>query len=608
MKWQFKQILFVVTDILFINASIIAGYFIRFSYRIPPAYLNNYYKSFIPISIIMITCFCLFKLYKSVWKYASMDELNSLIAAVTVGSIVCFLYGVVVGYRLPISTYFVMWVLTIMACGGIRFLRRLLGSIELLPSEVIKKSKRTLIIGAGDAGAIVVKEMKKHPELGYIPVAFIDDDKEKMGRMIHGIQIVGGRDRIQDIVKNKDIDEILIALPSADIEDRKQIIKLCNETGCKLKTLPGIYEIIDEKVSVKQIRDVEIDDLLGREPVKLNIDEIAGYLAGKVVMVTGGGGSIGSELCRQIARFNPKKLLILDIYENNAYDLQMELNRKYPNLNKEVLIASVRDRKRLEEIFAKYHIDVVFHAAAHKHVPLMEANPKEAIKNNVVGTLNVAECADKYKVKKFVQISTDKAVNPTNIMGATKRVCEMIIQSIDKISDTEFVAVRFGNVLGSNGSVIPLFKKQIQSGGPVTVTDPEINRYFMTIPEAAQLVIQAGAMAKGGEIFILDMGKPVKIVDLARDLIRLSGLEPDKDIKIVFTGLRPGEKLYEELLMNEEGLQTTKHKKIFIGKPGNFDFTEVKAGIMEMYNRLNCDDETVFDMMEKFVPTYKKKD
>jgi FlaA1/EpsC-like NDP-sugar epimerase len=277
-------------------------------------------------------------------------------------------------------------------------------------------------------------------------------------------------------------------------------------------------------------------------------------------------------------------------------------------LNKEVLIASVRDRKRLEEIFAKYHIDVVFHAAAHKHVPLMEANPKEAIKNNVVGTLNVAECADKYKVKKFVQISTDKAVNPTNIMGATKRVCEMIIQSIDKISDTEFVAVRFGNVLGSNGSVIPLFKKQIQSGGPVTVTDPEINRYFMTIPEAAQLVIQAGAMAKGGEIFILDMGKPVKIVDLARDLIRLSGLEPDKDIKIVFTGLRPGEKLYEELLMNEEGLQTTKHKKIFIGKPGNFDFTKVKAGIMEMYNRLNCDDETVFDMMEKFVPTYKKKD
>lgn len=607
MKRQFKQAALVFLDIIFINVSIFVAYFIKFQWLIPPAYLHIYFKSFIPITIIMITSFYIFKLYKSIWRYASIDELNSVIFGVTAGTVASFLYGLIVGYRLPYSAYFVMWALTIMASGGIRFLRRVIGSIEMAPREVVKNSKRTLIIGAGDAGAMIVREMKKRPEIGYIPVGFIDDEESKTGKVIHGVPIIGRRNDIIQIVNDKDIDEILIAMPSTDDKDRREIISICSETGCKLKTVPGIYELIDGKVTMSQIRDVEIEDLLGRDPIELNIDEIAGYVKNKVIMVTGGGGSIGSELCRQIVRFNPKKLIILDNYENGAYDLQMELNKKAPYIDKEVIIASVRERDRLEEIFERFRPQVLFHAAAHKHVPLMEGNPKEAIKNNIVGTLNLAECADKYGVQRFVQISTDKAVNPTNIMGASKRVCEMIIQSIDKVSKTEFVAVRFGNVLGSNGSVIPLFKKQIASGGPVTVTHPEITRYFMTIPEAAQLVIQAGAMAKGGEIFILDMGKPVKMVDLARDLIKLSGFEPDKEIKIEFIGLRPGEKLYEELLMDEEGIQNTKHKKIFIGKPGEFEFSEVKEKIRMLQDKLECDDEAVFDAVEDMVPTYKRK-
>lgn len=607
MKRQFKQAALVVLDIIFINVSIFVAYFIKFQWLIPGAYLEIYFKSFIPITIIMIISFYFFRLYKSIWRYASIDELNSVIFAVTAGAFTSFLYGIIIGYRLPYSAYFVMWALTIMASGGIRFLRRVIGSIEMVPSEVLKRSKRILIVGAGDSGAMLVREMRKRPEMGYIPVAFVDDEESKKGKIIHGVPIIGQRNDILQIVNDKDIDEILIAMPSADNSDIREIINICSETGCKLKTLPGIYELIDEKVTISQIRDVEIEDLLGRDPVELNIEEIAGYVKNKVIMVTGGGGSIGSEICRQMTRFNPKKLIILDIYENGVYDLQMELNKKAPHIDKEVIIASVRERNRLEEVFERFRPQVIFHAAAHKHVPLMENNPKEAIKNNIIGTLNLAQCADKYGVQKFVQISTDKAVNPTNIMGATKRVCEMIIQSINKVSKTEFVAVRFGNVLGSNGSVIPLFKKQIASGGPVTVTHPEITRYFMTIPEAAQLVIQAGAMAKGGEIFILDMGKPVKMVDLARDLIKLSGFEPDKDIQIQFVGLRPGEKLYEELLMDEEGIQNTKHKKIFIGKPGEFEFEKVKESIGILQDKLECDDEVVFDAVEELVPTYKRK-
>lgn len=607
MNRRFKEILLVILDAIFINTSILIGYILRFDWSIPGHEIAPYIKTFIPITLIMIITFYAFKLYKSIWRYASVDELLYVIIATTMGSLFCYVFGVAVKLALPRSVYLMMWAFLIISSGGIRFFRRLISSIEMLPRDVIKNSERTLIYGAGDAGSMVVKEMKKHPEGGYIPVGFIDDDKSKIGKYIHGIPIIGTRENLKEIAKDKDIDEILIALPSATKEEKSEILNACSATNVKLKTLPGIYEFIDGDLSVKQIRNVEIEDLLGRDPIELNIDDIAGYLSGKVVMVTGGGGSIGSELCRQIARFNPKLLVILDIYENNAYDLQMELDYRHPELKKEVVIASIRDKKRLEEVFDKYRPDVVFHAAAHKHVPLMEMNPKEAIKNNVVGTLNLVECADKYHTKKLVQISTDKAVNPTNIMGATKRMCEMIIQAIDKVSNTEFVAVRFGNVLGSNGSVIPLFKKQIKNGGPVTVTHPEITRYFMTIPEAAQLVIQAGAMAKGGEIFVLDMGKPVKIVDLARDLIRLSGFDPDKDIKIEFTGLRPGEKLYEELLMNEEGLQKTAHKKIFIGKPGDYDFNKLKDNIRNLSETLDKSDDDVFNKMEELVPTYKGK-
>lgn len=615
MNSRFKVISFMLIDMIFINVSIFIGYFARFSWSIPRAYMYIYSKNAIAISIIMLACFWGFRLYKSLWKYASVDELMSVILAVTCGTALSFLYGQFLtavegnGFtmRLPISVYLMMWSFTILSCGGIRFLIRLSYSMDLVPRESVTKMKRTLIIGAGDAGAIIAKEMKKRPETGYLPIGFIDDDESKRGKYIYNIPVLGNRNDIASIVESRNIEQILIALPSVDEKDRMEIMNICSETGCKLKTLPGIYEIIDDNISISQVRDVEIDDLLGRSPVKLNIDEIAGYLKDKVVLVTGGGGSIGSELCRQISRFSPKELLILDEYENGAYDIQMELNFKHPEVKKRVLIANIREKYRLEEIFSSYNIDVVFHAAAHKHVPLMEDNPKEAIKNNVFGTLNLVECADKYNVKKFVQISTDKAVNPTNIMGATKRICEMIIQSIDRRSKTEFVAVRFGNVLGSNGSVIPLFKRQIKEGGPVTVTHPDIIRYFMTISEAAQLVIQAGAMAHGGEIFILDMGKPVKILDLAKNLIRLSGFEPDKDIKIKFTGLRPGEKLYEELLMDEEGLKSTAHSKIFIGKPGEYDFEELKRELYTFHNALESDDEAVFDMMENIVPTYKRK-
>jgi len=435
----------------------------------------------------------------------------------------------------------------------------------------------------------------------------IDDNKSKHRSRILGVPVYGGRESIQKVSEQKDIDEIIVAIPSAPKNEVRKILNECKKTKCKLKILPGMYELIDGKVAIKNIREVQIEDLLGREPVKVNIEEISQYLKDQIVLVTGGGGSIGSELCRQIARFEPKKLLILDIYENSTYMLHQELLKHYSSLNQEVIIASVQDRPRMEAIFDKYRPQIVYHAAAHKHVPLMESNPTEAIKNNVFGTMNVAECADKYGAKRFVLISTDKAVNPTNIMGATKRIAEMIIQSMDANSNTEFVAVRFGNVLGSNGSVIPIFKKQIEEGGPVTVTHPEINRYFMTIPEAVQLVIQAGAMAKGGEIFVLDMGEPVKIVDLARDLIRLSGFEPDVDIKIEFTGLRPGEKLYEELLTAEEGLAATKHEKIFVGKPVYNDIHSLREEIEKLkLVLLQESNETVIDMLKYLVPTYKR--
>jgi FlaA1/EpsC-like NDP-sugar epimerase len=511
-------------------------------------------------------------------------------------------------YRMPMSIIIISWVLNIVLIGGSRFMLRIMYSMDAYKYRDSYNPKNILVYGAGDAGDMLIRELKKHPEMGEIPVAVLDDDSTKIGKKINGIPIAGGRDKIKEIIEEYNIEEIIFAIPSANIRDRREVLNICKQNNIKLKTIPGIYEIIEGKVSISKIRDVNIEDLLGREPVRLDNAGIDGYIKNKTILVTGGGGSIGSELCRQVAKFKPKKLIILDIYENNAYDLQMELNTTFPSLDKEVVIASVRDRNKMEFIFGKYKPEVVFHAAAHKHVPLMESNPSEAIKNNIIGTLNVAECSDIYNVKRFVMISTDKAVNPTNIMGATKRVCEMIIQSINSKSKTEFVAVRFGNVLGSNGSVIPLFKKQIANGGPVTVTHPEITRFFMTIPEAAQLVLQAGAMAKGGEIFVLDMGQPVKILDLAKDVIRLSGFEPDKDIKINFSGLRPGEKLYEELLTEAEALDKTVHDKIFVGKIQYNDFDSLKMNIrnLEQLSIKNMDKD-IFELMEKLVPTYVRK-
>ena len=465
---------------------------------------------------------------------------------------------------------------------------------------------RVLIIGAGCAGEMVVKELEKNPQLNKKAVAIIDDDITRIGDQVSGVDIVGTRNSILKIVKLYKIDEIIFSIANISKKGKKEIIDICKNTNCKIKTIPGIYEIIDGKVDIKQVRDVEIEDLLGREPIEVDFNLMGSYIQDSTILVTGAGGSIGSELCRQIANIRPKKLIMLDNYENNLYSIQQELIRKYGDSIKMIaVVASIREQKRMEKIFDKYRPEVVFHAAAHKHVPLMENSPGEAIKNNIFGTLNVAMLSSKYNVKRFLLISTDKAVNPTNVMGATKRAAEMIIQSLNEESKTEFVAVRFGNVLGSNGSVIPLFKKQIEEGGPVTVTHPKIIRYFMTIEEAVGLVIQAGGMAKGGEIFVLDMGEPVKILDLAKNLIRLSGFEPDVDIKIVFTGLRPGEKLYEELLMSEEGLLDTKHKKIFIGRPIDFDKNDLQKYLIELRDIvLEEDDELMEQAMKNLVPTF----
>lgn len=465
---------------------------------------------------------------------------------------------------------------------------------------------RVLIIGAGCAGEMVVKELEKNPQLNKKAVAIIDDDITRIGDQVSGVDIVGTRNSILKIVKLYKIDEIIFSIANISKKGKKEIIDICKNTNCKIKTIPGIYEIIDGKVDIKQVRDVDIEDLLGREPIEVEFNLMGSYIQDSTILVTGAGGSIGSELCRQIANIRPKKLIMLDNYENNLYSIQQELIRKYGDSIKMIaVVASIREQKRMEKIFDKYRPEVVFHAAAHKHVPLMENSPGEAIKNNIFGTLNVAMLSSKYNVKRFLLISTDKAVNPTNVMGATKRAAEMIIQSLNEESKTEFVAVRFGNVLGSNGSVIPLFKKQIEEGGPVTVTHPKIIRYFMTIEEAVGLVIQAGGMAKGGEIFVLDMGEPVKILDLAKNLIRLSGFEPDVDIKIVFTGLRPGEKLYEELLMSEEGLLDTKHKKIFIGRPIDFDKNDLQKYLIELRDIvLEEDDELMEQAMKNLVPTF----
>lgn len=605
-KKRIRIMLLLIVDILIVNAVYYMALYLRFDGNIDMQYLQVYESSFLYLTVIKIAVFWYFKLYESIWKYASIEEMSQIIIACIVANMGCITYIALNHSMLPRSVYVIVGMLDMAFIGGVRLSYRTIRRLKST-SNLKGNKKRVLVVGGGDAGAIVIKEFKNHKELNSNPVAIIDDDVTKEGRLINGVPVVGQRYDIMGAVHRYTIDEIVIAIPSIEKSDLREIIGEAERTKVRVRILPGIYELIDGQVDISKIRDVQIEDLLGRDQVKLDNKNINEYIENKTVLVTGGGGSIGSELCRQIAKFRPSKLIILDIYENNAYDIQNELKAKYGEmLNLKVLIASVRDAKNIDNIMKEYRPNVVFHAAAHKHVPLMEDSPKEAIKNNVFGTFNVVNASDKYNVNKFVLISTDKAVNPTNIMGASKRLCEMVVQAFSKkSSNTEFVAVRFGNVLGSNGSVIPLFKKQIENGGPITVTHEDIIRYFMTIPEAAQLVIQAGSMAKGGEIFVLDMGEPVKIIDLAKDLIRLSGFEED-EIGIKITGLRPGEKLYEELLMDEEGIKSTTHHKIFIGKPIFKDYEFIINTLKSLDEGIKTlDNKGLKELVSQIVPTYK---
>ena len=608
----YRRICLIIYDVGAILLSSFLAIAMRYEFDLEmiPDYFIMTIVRFLPFNILItIAIFYLFRLYSSLWAFAGENELQNLIVA-------CFLSSAVNGVGLyvarvetkavPDSYYFMYAFLLIAFIFASRFSYRFLRSRKHKMQNK-KNATQVMIIGAGDAGNSIIKEIVTSNFSTMTVACIIDDNPEKWGRFIQGIKVAGGRDKILECADLYNVDEIFVAIPSASRQVIRDILEICKETECKLRVLPGIYQLVNGEVNVSKLRDVEVEDLLGRDPIKVDMDSILKYVSGKVVLVTGGGGSICSELCRQIASHKPKQLLIVDIYENNAYDIQQELLYKYPELNLVVLIASVRNTNRMNSIFEKYHPDIVYHAAAHKHVPLMETSPNEAVKNNVFGTWKTAQAAAFYGVKKFVMISTDKAVNPTNIMGASKRICEMIIQTFNKHYDTEFVAVRFGNVLGSNGSVIPLFKRQIAQGGPVTVTHPDIIRYFMTIPEAVSLVLQAGAYAKGGEIFVLDMGEPVKILDLAKNLIRLSGYKLDEDIKIEFTGLRPGEKLYEELLMDEEGLQDTANKMIHIGKPIELDEMKFFAQLKALKEESKNESADIRQLIKEIVPTYQLK-
>ncbi len=607
-----RIIALVLMDILAIVISSFGALYVRFEFRfneIPREYLDIY-EHIIPVTVLFtLFFFLLWKLYRSVWRYASAIELVNIAFATSCGALAQLIFCYATERRMPRSYYVLYWFFLFSLTCLLRFSYRILRVLHSKRTSLAGGSSRinVMVIGAGAAANMILKEIEFSQYINLRVRCIIDDDIACHGKILRGIPIVGGRDRILEAVKEYGIDEIIFAIPSASRQVRKEILEICKESGCKLRTIPGTYQLINGEVSVSKLREVEIEDLLGREPIHTNIDEIIGYVSGKVIMVTGGGGSIGSELCRQIAGHHPKRLLIVDIYENNAYDIQQELQRRYPELDLVVLIASVRNTNRMDQIFEIYRPDIVYHAAAHKHVPLMEISPNEAVKNNVLGTWKVVQAADRWKVKRFVMISTDKAVNPTNIMGATKRICEMIIQTYNKHSDTEFVAVRFGNVLGSNGSVIPLFKKQIAEGGPVTVTDPNIIRYFMTIPEAVSLVLQAGAYAKGGEIFVLDMGEPVRILDLAQNLIKLSGYRVGEDIEIQFTGLRPGEKLYEEMLMAEEGMQDTANRMIHIGKPIQIDEERFLEQLETLKDYVVGEPEDIRAYVRQIVPTYVPK-
>ena len=602
-----RRFFLFLTDTFLLNACVYLSLIMRFDVgivSIEPQYINNYVDNMLFYTIISLLIFWVFRLYHSLWQYASIAEVYRIAEAYITVEVVHFLSNKMVGNMLPRSCYFNAAIYLIIAICASRFMYRMIRTV-LNKYRNIKTSNNVMIIGAGEATNVIMREIQNSSYLANSNIAcIIDDDRRKVGKYIRGVKVIGTRDKIKEAAKLYDIDEIIFAIPSASNEVKRDILNICKETDCTLKILPGVYQMVDGEINVNSIRNVDVLDLLGRDPIEVDIESIMGYVKDKVIMVTGGGGSIGSELCRQLVSHKPKQLIIFDIYENNAYDIQQELKINYPDANVVTLIGSIRNVSRLESGFAQYKPDIVYHAAAHKHVPLMEVSPDEAVKNNVVGTWNVARMADKYGVKKFVMISTDKAVNPTNVMGATKRICEMIVQTYNEISKTDFVAVRFGNVLGSNGSVIPLFKRQIEAGGPVTVTDPNIIRYFMTIPEAVSLVLQAGAYAKGGEIFILDMGEPVKIDDLAKNLIRLSGYTLGVNMEIKYTGLRPGEKLYEELLMKEEGLQETDNKLIHIGKPIEFDKENFFDNLEKLKEEAYSETGNIRESLKKVVDTY----
>ncbi len=648
--WEIIAIYLVIYDILALNLSYFAGLWLRFDLhysKIPQEYLSAFFK-FAPFyTVFTILVFMALRLYNSLWRFASFSELNRILVS-TVITTVFHVSGITIFFmRMPMSYYITGAVFQFCAVTAVRFLYRFVSLERSRRSKASNALHRAMVIGAGSAGQVIVRDLKSSAKSDIIPVCVIDDNKNKWGRFMDGVPIAGGRDSIMDAVEKYNVDRILFAIPTASAENKRDILNICNETGCMLQSLPGIFQLANGEVHLSNLRPVAVEDLLGRETIKVNMEEIYRHIKGKRILVTGGGGSIGSELCRQIAEHDPAQLIIFDIYENNAYEIQQELIRKYGNNLKLVtLIGSVRDSRRIEIVFETYKPQIVYHAAAHKHVPLMEYSPCEAIKNNVIGTYKTAYYALKHGAERFILISTDKAVNPTNIMGASKRLCEMVIQVMDAVSrencfeilpvlhdhadgavqrksplfngeklkiesvknknrtGTQFAAVRFGNVLGSNGSVIPLFKKQIEKGGPVTVTDPEMTRYFMTIPEAVSLVLQAGTYAWGGEIFVFDMGEPVKIDTLARNLIKLSGYKPDVDIKIEYIGLRPGEKLYEEKLMAEEGMKKTGNELIHIGKPIEFDVEKFLSQLEELATASYANNKNIVEMVEKMVSTF----
>ncbi len=615
-RWKFhisiSMVKFLLLDLLSIVIASFASIWIRYEFQIDqiePEFVKTIVW-YMPINMIVtVAVYYLFSLYTSLWKYAGITELCKITAAAAVSSILQVIGMAIL--RKPIFRSYVLlyFVLLLAAAVATRFSYRFL---RLVRNKYFRASAdrrmNLMVVGAGDAGAAVIKETRLSKESTRKVCCMIDKEPSKWGKRLLGVPIVGDVPEIPDAVKKYQIQKILITIPSANRQAIREIVEVCQKTPCEINILPGIYQLIDGEIVTSRLRNVKIEDLLARDPVKVDLDAILDYIQGKTVLVTGGGGSIGSEICRQLAGHGVGKLIIFDIYENNAYSIQKQLEWEYPSLDLEVLIGSVRNESRLQDIFETYHPEIVFHAAAHKHVPLMEDSPNEAIKNNVIGTYLTAQMASRYHARKFILISTDKAVNPTNIMGASKRICEMVIQMIGKKSETEFAAVRFGNVLGSNGSVIPLFRKQIEHGGPVTVTHPDIIRYFMTIPEAVSLVLEAGAYAKNGEIFVLNMGEPVKIDDLARNMIRLSGYEPDVDIMIKYTGLRPGEKLYEELLMNEEGMKTTENDRIFVGRQIEFDETTFEQSLHELEQASNSESREIREIVHRIVPEYQYKE